>query len=65
MKCKTWFQAFAFKWVNLCRYIEVRAVVRAMPLEEGYASTSRNGGAVQSESSCDPYRLKVRLVSTL
>jgi hypothetical protein len=41
--------AFKFK---LRRYIEVRAVVRAMPLEDGYASTSRNG--IRSRSWVGP-----------
>jgi hypothetical protein len=49
----SWFQAFAFKWVNLCRYVAV--------LESGTGSGSLThslGGAVQALNAADPSRLK-------
>jgi hypothetical protein len=40
MKMKTWFQAFAFEWVNLCRYATFPDIIRALPgyLKEGVTS---------------------------
>jgi hypothetical protein len=39
---KTWFQAFAFKWVNLCRYAAGLRAMRAQNL-------IHRGGAVHVE----------------
>jgi hypothetical protein len=49
---KNWFQNFAFKWVNLCRYNPARDPLRLEARK--HPLRRRGGGHVQFESSCDP-----------
>jgi hypothetical protein len=59
---KNWFQTFAFKWVNLCRYWSAPAAVRRIVALSAFGGgPKKKSGGPGSPGKADPVRNKVWL----